>query len=1590
MLAKISKSDSIHEIISYCLTECRNGSILDSIQTEYRSFTFQQLEKQNVMSQQLYLWSAPIDLIENYQHFLERPHDDQDDQDSANQMFYNCTWPRFGPSCQFTFDHLQSSASSSYLFSTLDRLVGDYYHENAYEQTTLTCYEHLQCNRGPLPSCLDWYEICDDKIDCFDGGQDEEHCWQLEVNECAEDEFRCLNGQCVHKRYLSDSSHSIECIDSSDETAIRDSARLPCINFPPVMACQDVRCSHDSFLNGFELQNVCGRNKRTILTQALFSVQPPHLSKECWLALICRVSADLSVTTPCQEYCWYRECASVIKQHCPHEQSLYFFPSVPVLYGHLHLVYTSKMLTSPKITVPPDFICMNSQFCSFITRDNTTIQVDNFTCHSTESILFADNPSLQTDWFGKYPLKVSEKYASCAALPDHYYYFCDSQNSSVRYRCLNTSKCISIQRLLDGIKDCFYGDDEQMNIVERFVDIGNSSAFFRCSSSKTFISSRLVENGRCDCPMLDVHICDDEHSERMFAQTHVSFQTTCDGFTDLEPVMIDGRWMTDETDCELWLCDNLYTRCDQSWNCLDGRDEINCDRSSSLSFQCPCDSRSCVLRNTSELICLPVAKVNDGHVDCLGATDEPLICRPKTTSYRNKRDYLYCETDDKRHLCIKLCALCSNQPTLPCSTEQKICRKNHDGYLGGFNCFWGDDSPLTPIEQHFVLRFPNSVSPSIVYVSIIDKYLNIHPSKSFRMSQLANAPEPVQVEQMYHTHCHRGLNLRVWQQSSSLSDNTTTIVCLCPPSFYGSHCQFQNQRVSLTLQFRALSDAWQTTFIIVALLIDHSHQRAIHSAQQRIYLPFRDCQIKFNFYLLFATQPKNASHNYSVHFDIFEQHSHQHRVSYLAPIIFPFLPVYRLALQLEIPRPQTQLLCNDLDCGKHGQCVRYARVFHAPSPSTASFCQCDEGWSGQLCTIPITCACSPQARCLGRLLNTDRSICLCPPGQFGPRCYLSNSYICHDDKSQPKCLNSGRCIPTDEYLQENQQPFRCICPRGFTGDRCELQQTQLTISFGPHLIDHLSQSMLVHFIQAFSDRRHENITTFKNIPFNFSSVSIFWSHPFHIVFVEFHRHQYYLAFVRSVFNQSEVKMRTTIRSSDRCPHIRELASSKLVNSHLLYRIKFYHTLCQSNNTMQHISCFYDDVHFCLCQSSPRNGDRREANCLEYDHNRKFDCLGQNACENDGQCFQDNPTCPQTSVCRCVECSYGRRCQFKMDGFRLSLDAILGYHIQPGLLLRQQPFIVHLALSLIIVLTVIGFINGLFSLVTFKNRKLCEVGCGLYLLGSSVTTLLTMFLLLWKIVTLLTSQMGLLTNSLFLSVNCRLVDYLLRVCLNLDQWLSACVSLERAISTWQGVTFNKSKSRAMGKRIIIFLVVLMVSITIYDPMYRSLIDDKMNSHDEDDRIWCVAAYPYVLQTVDSTIQMIQFCVPFVINVISAVIIIWQSARLRRKSHLMISFRKILGQQFRHHKHILIGPIVIVVLSVPRLVLAITSGCMKSNNQSRIYLAGYLISFAPALLSFVIFVLPSKLYKKEFQYTVQQYRKILLLSLSLAPRRIKARY
>jgi hypothetical protein len=118
------------------------------------------------------------------------------------------------------------------------------------------------------------------------------------------------------------------------------------------------------------------------------------------------------------------------------------------------------------------------------------------------------------------------------------------------------------------------------------------------------------------------------------------------------------------------------------------------------------------------------------------------------------------------------------------------------------------------------------------------------------------------------------------------------------------------------------------------------------------------------------------------------------------------------------------------------------------------------------------------------------------------------------------------------------------------------------------------------------------------------------------------------------------------------------------------------------------------------------------------------------------------------------------------------------------------------------------------------------------------------------------------------------------------------------------------------------------------------------------------------------------VPFIINLISAIIIITKTARQRALIQNQEKYEKFLIEQIHQHKNLLVSPIVLTIFVIPRLIIAFASGCMQSMSNSWLFLMGYFISLFPSLLTFILFVLPSSIYFQVFHETASKYKNIII--------------
>ncbi|CAF1073816.1 unnamed protein product [Adineta ricciae] len=1474
------------EMMSYCISELSSEISMEN-NDNLSKFTFEELSNENITSEQLYLWSIPFDIIEYYQLYLNELL--LFNKSSLSQeILYNCTFPRFGSMCQYEFDHYNRKHSS------LIEIIDDFYLTYEYKMNNLTCYTHLECNRGFSSICLDWTEICNGRIDCFDTRIDEQDCWQLEINECNENEYRCTNGQCIPLSFFRDDLYLPDCLDRSDEyLAGAFNEYNGCNRAIPSFACEDSRCQRSTWISS------CWSQRDTITMKNMLSEKDELTSDRCWNAFLCDAIAlhKPSRVINCADSCENESCKEIIEFDCP---DMILLSNIPILFGDIYFLYEKyKSTVKDSDIYKYPYLCYNNslydryfQKLSKQFGKYSIIKFNNRICHRVIIPLIIKQARINSVTRVYITMQLRNNLWQYQQIYNYNSFICKRSNM---YQCINSSKCISIYRLKNSIVDCPDSDDED--------DI---------SLNRTAFSSGTM--GKSD------YLIKIEHAKR-----HVSFQTICDGFTELLPIQINGQDHTDETECEHWACDNIYTHCNNLMNCPNGADETNCHLPS--PFNCSSNEFPCVSPITNQFMCISTKQVNDGTVDCLGATDEPRLCRTDydSVSYDNN---FYCENPNSQS-CLTNSVLCNYETNCFHGEDEQFCTTNIKEPVFSI-CSTDNRVNATVIEKFLCNQTDRYLKEPIIYFKLNDQ-MNISDDKmkSFQNKYLPSIQK--------FNPCHRGIAMQLW-----LNKNTTKIICFCPSSYYGSQCQYQNERISLSIRFQASPNSLQILFEILILLIDDENM--IHSYEQFTYLSVRDCAIKHHISLTYANQRKNSSKNYQIRIDIYEKSSFNYRGSFLFPIKFSFLPVCRLPVLIHIPNTDRNIESCSMNPCQNGLCRKYL------NNKQEFFCQCSKHWTGQYCTRKYLSKCSNDSLYIG-ISSNNQSICICSMNKYGSRCFLKNR-ICENSS----CLNNGECIPTDKH-EFMKKKFSCICRKGFIGEYCQTNETKIIISFNKNIL--LPSSIFLHFIEIRMKDYPLRSTTFQTISIQEKFLTIFWSSKFHLIFVEFYPHKYYLV----SNNRSE-----EVTEHNRCLHINQLFNQSISELKFLRRIKYYHLLCQSNV----LSCFYDEIHLCICYDF---NQKHLANCFDFVHNMTYDCFGQNDCQNNGKCFQDTENCPKKFICFCTSCFYGKLCQFTTTGFSLTLDNILAYHIQTNVNIFHQLNIIRISMILNIIIVLIGLINGILSLITFKNKIIREVGCGLYLFSSSITTLLIIILFTLKFWIFILAQIYRMNNRLFLQIQCSSLDFLLRICLNMDQWLNASVACERVITINKGTRFDKKKSRQIAKYVLVILLIFNILTSIHDPIYRRLIDEEKNDENNEKRIWCIVSYSSHLHIYDNTINTLHLFLPFLINLISAIILLVMKTHHQSNIQKERTFREIFRKNYRQHRHLLLAPVVLVILALPRLIISFTSKCMKSNNDSWLFLAGYFISFTPPTLSCIIFILPSKFYKEEFHKSINEYRRTI---------------
>jgi hypothetical protein len=327
---------------------------------------------------------------------------------------------------------------------------------------------------------------------------------------------------------------------------------------------------------------------------------------------------------------------------------------------------------------------------------------------------------------------------------------------------------------------------------------------------------------------------------------------------------------------------------------------------------------------------------------------------------------------------------------------------------------------------------------------------------------------------------------------------------------------------------------------------------------------------------------------------------------------------------------------------------------------------------------------------------------------------------------------------------------------------------------------------------------------------------------------------------------------------------------------------------------------------------------------------------------------------------------------------LTLDDILRDELRPNMTLKNQSFSIKFIATLSIVMFVGGLINSILSFITFQNKECQEVGCGMYLLVSSVTSFLAISMFTIKFWFVVLTQINVSTRLSVLRGGCASIEVILKFFLYLYGWLNACVAVERAMNVFKGVNFDKKKSKHFARGIILILPFCIIGTLIHELIYRRLFayppeTDKTSEDMIERYVSCITHYSSTAQNYNTAILFIHLVIPFLANLCSALFIIFGVARQRSVSRTGQTFSEHIREQFKEHKQLIISPVILLVLSIPRLIISLLPSCVKTSENLWSYLSAYFISFIPSMLIFIIFVVPSELYMKAFKQSLKNARR-----------------
>ena len=351
----------------------------------------------------------------------------------------------------------------------------------------------------------------------------------------------------------------------------------------------------------------------------------------------------------------------------------------------------------------------------------------------------------------------------------------------------------------------------------------------------------------------------------------------------------------------------------------------------------------------------------------------------------------------------------------------------------------------------------------------------------------------------------------------------------------------------------------------------------------------------------------------------------------------------------------------------------------------------------------------------------------------------------------------------------------------------------------------------------------------------------------------------------------------------------------------------------------------------------------------FGHNTRIDQC--NECVANGRCLRDNLNQGSHFLCICPYCTQGSRCEFSLQAFGFTFDLLLSFDTQ---------VIQYLYISITIIIFLLGFFNNYCSFMTFKRKQTRLVGVGNYLLFVTIVSQCSLFILLLKFFSIVLGSMG-MTNNL----SCKIISYLLSVSTRSTYWLTSWITITRLLTILYPTSpIFKNARLAIYSSIGTFTILLIIHI--HEILFYQTVQEPNSSV-----LICVINFHYpIIEVYNRISTFIHYLLPFCIQILCITLLLIRTARSRVRT--ITTNQKTFGQVFKKQlfaqKELFITPTIIIFSVLPQTILSFSLACKQLNSwQRHILLITILLAYIPQIFSFLLYVLPSTTYKKEFGKT-----------------------